>query len=145
MAQKVLAKCMLHDELMHPSDFVAAIELKGQDVTVTIAKVEFEDLQLAGGVKKERKPVLSFVGKKKRFVCNKTNADSIAQMYGTTADAWVGKRITIYPTTTMVGKKKEPCIRVREVVPTTAQDAPPDPTPPAEQPIEENDPDFIPI
>lgn len=122
---KVLAKCILHDELMHPSDYLAAVELKGRDVTVTVAKVEFEDLQLAGG-KKERKPVISFVGKKKKFVCNKTNADSIAQMYGTKADEWVGKRITLYPTKTTVGKKMEPCIRVRESVPsaTTASAAP---------------------
>lgn len=122
---KVLAKCLLHDQLMHPTDYLAAVELKGRDVTLTIATVQFEDLQMQGG-KKERKPVLSFNGTKKKLVVNKTNADSIAQMYGTKADEWPGKRITLYPTMTMVGRKQEPCIRVRETVPgAKVVDAPP--------------------
>lgn len=111
-----LTKCLLGDKVMHPNDYLAAIEFKGRDVTLTIKAVAHEELTMAGG-KKDTKPVLSFNETKKRFICNKTNASSIASMYGKQALEWIGKRVTLYPTTTAVGKKQEDCIRVRERVP----------------------------
>lgn len=119
-----LTKCLLGEKLMHPNDYVAAIEFKGKDVTLTIKGVSQETLTMQGGVK-DTKPVLTFVETKKKFICNKTNASSIAAMYGKQALDWVGKRITLYPTKTTVGKKMEDCIRVRERVP--GSNAPPPP------------------
>ncbi len=49
----------------------------------------------------------------RKLVLNKTNADLVAALHGTDADAWVGKRITIYPAETAFGKRREECIRVR--------------------------------
>lgn len=115
MAKK-LTKCVLGEKLMHPNDFLAAIEFKGKDVTLTIATVTMETLTLQSGVK-EIKPVFTFKETKKKFVCNKTNASSIASMYGNQALEWAGKRITLYPTKTPVGKTMEDCIRIRERVP----------------------------
>lgn len=119
---KTLTKCLLGDKVMHPNDFVAAIEFRGKDVTLTVKSVAHETLTMQGGVK-DVKPVLTFVETKKKFICNKTNASSIALLYGTQAMDWVGKKITLYPTKTAVGKKMEDCIRVRERVP--GSNAPP--------------------
>ena len=120
---------MLDDELMHPSDYLSAPEFKGRDVTLTIESVGKSDLFLKGG-KKKKKPVFTFKETPKKFVCNATCADSIAQMYGTQAREWIGKRITLYPTKTTFGKDTVDCVRVREKVPGEAakpkQDEPPE-------------------
>lgn len=109
------SKLTLNDELMFPSEYLAAVEFKGKDVTLTISRVEKAELQMRGGTKKV-KPILHFAETAKKLVCNVTNAESIAELYGTKAEEWVGKRVTFYPTTTPVGRKMEPCIRVREKV-----------------------------
>lgn len=119
MASKVL----LAGELMFPSDYLSAVEFKGRDVTLTVTGVKMEELKMKGG-KAESKPVLTFKETKKKLVCNKTNADSIAQMYGTEATAWVGKRVTLFPTKTQCGRDTVDCIRVREKVPGGAKPAP---------------------
>lgn len=110
------SKVTLGDQLLFPSDYLAAVEFKGRDVTLTIAKVAREELQMKGGVK-EKKVVVYFAKTEKKLVLNKTNADSIAQLYGTQAEAWVGKRVTLFPTTTQCGREVVDCIRVRETVP----------------------------
>lgn len=112
MASKVL----LGGELMFPSEYLSAVEFKGRDVTLTIDSVKIKQLQMKGG-KTEDKPVIAFKETKKSLVCNKTNADSIAEMYGTEATAWIGKRVTFYPTKTQCGRATVDCIRVREKVP----------------------------
>lgn len=115
-----MTKVMLHDKLLHPSDYLAAIEFLGKDVTLTITAIAREDLVMQGGIK-DNKPVFRFSETDKKFICNKTNASSIASMYGDKAEEWVGKRITFYPTMIGVGKEMKACIRVREVVPTSTE------------------------
>jgi hypothetical protein len=65
----------------------------------------------------EQKPVLAFNGTEKKLVLNKTNAASIATIYGDRAEEWVGKRITVYPSKTQCGRDMVDCVRVRERVP----------------------------
>ena len=77
----------------YPSRFLSAEDLNGQDVTVTIANVTQETL--GQGKDAQQKLVASFVGKKKAMVLNKTNAKTIAKLYGDETDGWAGKRITI--------------------------------------------------
>lgn len=140
-------KVTLGGELMFPSDFLSAVEFKGRDVTLTIKVVQKEDLQIKGG-KKERKPVIYFDETPKKLVCNPTNGDSIAQLYGNEAKAWAGKRVTLYPTKTMFGRETVDCIRVREKAPPakgaasepeqTSDDGPP----PGEKPFDPSDLDL---
>jgi len=78
-----------------PSNFLKADDLNGQTVTVTISSVEVEEL--GQGKDKERRLVISFKGKEKKFVCNKTNASTIEGLYGDETDNWIGQRITIAP------------------------------------------------
>lgn len=106
----------LDDELMFPSLYLGAADLKGKDVTLVIERIQKEDLSRQGG-KKERKPVVSFRKTGKMLVLNKTNAASIAELYGNAAGEWVGKAITLYPTRTSMGPKQVDCIRIRPQVP----------------------------
>ena len=108
-------KVLLGGKLMFPSDYVAAIEFQGRDVTLTIAKIEMENLRRQGGGV-DRKPIIMFGETKKKLVLNKTNASSIASMHGCKAEDWIGKKVTLYPTKTQCGRDTVDCIRVRENV-----------------------------
>lgn len=103
---------------MFDRDYIGAWDLGGKDATVTIANVKAGELTGQGG-KKAKKPVVLFEGKEKGFALNKTNGKIIAGMYGPDTTAWVGKKITIYPTMTSFGSEQVECIRVRTMVPTT--------------------------
>lgn len=107
-----MTKATLGGKLLFQSDYVAAVEFKGRDVALTIAGVKIEELKMAGG-KKDRKPTLSFRETKKRLILNKTNAATIANIYGTKAEDWVGKRITLFPTITSCGAEMVDCVRIR--------------------------------
>jgi hypothetical protein len=96
-------------------DYIADFDLLGKDATVTITKVEAKELTSVRGT--TLKPVLHFEGKERAFVCNKTNAKTISSMYGKEVSAWIGKRITLYPTTTSAGGETVGCIRVRPMAP----------------------------
>lgn len=67
-----------------------AADLQGNEVNVKIAAVEKK------GFDDGNKLVITFEGKKKALVCNKTNANRIANAYGTDTDGWIGKEITLF-------------------------------------------------
>jgi hypothetical protein len=75
------------------SKYLKASDLRGRDVLVTIAGVE--EANLKGG---DKKLLMTFAGKEKGLIVNKTNANRIAQMFGRDTDRWVGKQITLFPT-----------------------------------------------
>lgn len=101
---------------LYDRDYIYAFDLGGRDVTVRITSVEAAVLTGSGG-RKTRKPVVHFEGKEKGLALCKTNAKTIATLYGNDTEKWVGKSITIYPTTTMFGVETVECIRVRSTVP----------------------------
>lgn len=104
-------------ELLFPSRYLKAAELRGRDVTVTIKDIDPRgELQMRNG-KKEHKPVVSFKESDKLWVMNVTCARSIAKVYGPEVTSWVGKRITIYPTLVSCGGQQVEGIRVREKAP----------------------------
>lgn len=119
---------------MFDKAYLYAFDLQGRDVTVTIEKVTGGTLTGTGG-QKAKKPVLFFKGAKKGLALNITNAKTIAAMYGGSfkSEDWIGKRITLYPTTTQFGGQTVECIRVRPQAPgAKVKDAPP-----AEPPVQE--------
>jgi len=64
------------------------------------------------------KVVLNFVGAKKGLILNVTNANRLVGNFGTDEiDEWIGKEVTLYPTTTEFNGKQVPCIRVKEEMP----------------------------
>ena len=103
-----------HWRLLYPTDYLAAPEFRGKDVTLTIASVSVDEMPLAGTTKTEKRPVVRFKETKKKLVLNKTNAKTIAKALGPLTVAWTGKRVTLYPTTTRFGKETVECIRVRD-------------------------------
>jgi len=103
-------------ELLFPSRYLKAADLMGRDVTVTIARIEpRHTLESKRG--KEKKPVVHMQGKDKMWILNVTNAKTIAKIYGNEVKSWLGKRVTIYPTTMAVGGETHECIRVRPTKP----------------------------
>lgn len=105
-----------HWKSLTDREFIFAFDLDGRDVTVTIAKVVAGELTSAGG-KKTKKPVVFFEGKAKGLALNASNAKTIATLYGNYVEAWVGKQITMYPTTTQMNGETVECIRLRPKVP----------------------------
>ena len=120
--------------LMFDSTFIYAFHLGGREVTVKIARVEAGEVTGEGG-RKARKPLVYFDGKEKPLALNRTNAKTVAALYGNDTKGWIGKLIAIYPTTTTMNGKVVDCVRVRPTTPkgrANPQDvdenrAPPDP------------------
>ena len=77
----------------YPSKFLKADDLMGRTVNVTISEVSLENVGNPGEA--DRKLVISFHGKEKKLVCNKTNAAVIGKLYGQDTDTWIGKPITL--------------------------------------------------
>lgn len=71
-------------------DSLKAADLGGAEPTVTIESVEMKKFDSGN------KLVISFKGKQKKLVCNKTNANRIAYLYGDDTDGWIGKQITLF-------------------------------------------------
>jgi len=89
-----------------------AFDLDGREKTLEISRVVAGELTGEKN-RKTKKPMVSFVGEKKKLALNKTNSKIVAKLYGNDTDAWVGESITIYPTTTEFGGETTDCIRVR--------------------------------
>lgn len=138
MARKVKSKVTFKGEIAFPSDYLSAPELKGKDCIITIQAILKEQVQMSDGGK-QSKLIMRIVGTPKKLVVNKTNADSIAQLYGTKAELWAGKRITIYPTTCMAFGDMVECIRVREVEPPPANGQAAKPAASKPEPAEQTD------
>lgn len=97
-------------KMMYPGEYLEAEDLKGQTVIVTIVDIQGKELEFEKG--KKRAFLLTFAGKKKALLLNKTNAWLIAEMFGENPNEWRGKRISIWPTTTRFGPDTVDCIRV---------------------------------
>jgi hypothetical protein len=124
---------MAHYKLLFPGKYLGAHDLTKGDATLTIRAIVVEDLKNAEG-KDERKPVVYFhetkaVAERKReqekaLILNKTNAATIASLYGTDSDRWIGKAVTIYAATDRAFGKTVECLRIRPTVPTPKQPEP---------------------
>jgi hypothetical protein len=102
---KVFNKPVDWDEL-YPGRFIKAADLKGKNVTLTIASVDLEELE--GDKGKRIKGVVGFDGTEKQLALNKTNGICLKEMFGKKVQAWVGKRVTLMPSMW----NGEDCIRI---------------------------------
>ena len=105
-------------------DHIYAFDLDGRERTLEIERCTAGEL-VGEAARKSKKPIVSFVGEKKKLAINKTNGKIIAALYGTDVDRWVGELITIYPTTTTFGGNVVDCIRVRPQKPSRDAGRPP--------------------
>lgn len=103
---------------MYDKEFLGAWDVAEREVTVTITKVEAGMLTGLGG-RKTKKPVIRMRNTEKGFALNSTNGKTIATLYGNLVEAWVGKKITLYKSTTRNpnGDGDVDCIRVRPAIP----------------------------
>lgn len=122
--------------------------LQGREITYRITRVTALTSEIVdrGVRKKQRQPKLELQTQKGRpvplpLLLNKTNAKTIAQLYTKKPANWVGKLITLYPTTTEVGGETQDCIRIRNAVPADKRRAPATEPPPATPPSEPFDHD----
>jgi hypothetical protein len=119
---------MHYKSMFDASEYLFAYDLDAKDVTVQIASVSAGSITGKDG-RKAKKPMVVFRGSPKKLALNKTNGSIIAKLYGPNTKAWVGKWITLYPTTTSFGGEVVECIRIRPTVPTPprkgATDEPP--------------------
>lgn len=99
-----------------PSKYLKAADLNGSATTVTIERVELEDV--GQGAQKARKPVVYFVGKQKAMVLNKTNATMIAKIAGSDdTDHWTGTVIRLIAAEVEFQGELTQALRVREAKP----------------------------
>lgn len=115
---------------VYRTDYVAAGDLDRKDVTLTIKAIHEPNKLKREDGKLIDKPVAEFVETPKKLVIGKTNARLIRMTHGNVMDSWVGRKITLYPTTTEMAKAAAeqagcmilsergkmvtvPCIRVR--------------------------------
>ncbi len=126
---------MTHFRTLYDRDYLGSWDLpENRDIVVTIEKVVGGELVGNGG-KKNKKPVISFIGKEKKFVSNVTNSKAIAGLYGNHVEKWAGKRITLYVSTTRDPSTGGdiPCIRVRPQAPAAPSAPPSESQAPAEE------------
>lgn len=150
----------MDSRLLFPNDYLSAADLQEKDVTLTISRLVQEELRTEQG--NEDKWVLFFKEmedrhkrdqkrRNKRLVLNKTNAGSISKVWGTETNDWVGKPITLWPTTCQAFGKQADCIRIREKKPKPTKPAaaadqipdedPPESVPPSDEGLPEPPPD----
>ena len=132
----------MHWKLAFPSDYISSADLRGRDVSLTISGANLDNVKVIDGKGKgedQKKLVLEFEelkdrgkGTPRKLVVNKTNAKTIARLHGNEVNSWIGKRITLYPTTCLAFGKTEDCVRIRDQAPPPQQ--------PAKQPEPATDP-----
>lgn len=92
------------------SNYISAADLDGEDVTVTIAGVQTEEV----GKDREEKPVIYFEEFENGMVLNKTNANAIAQVLNSfETDDWAGRKITLCTAVVDFQGKSMEAIRVK--------------------------------
>ena len=113
---------MAHYKTMRDGAFLDYLDLQGKDALVQIESVEQGEMPIAGSKQKKRMPTVRLVGKSLPLGLNATNSKTIAKLYGVDTRDWVGKWITLYPTTTMMQGDRVGCIRIRPDAPKQAAD-----------------------
>lgn len=104
-------KALLDISVMHPSKYLCCDDLKGRTITVKIANVDTELVQMSDG-SEEEKVVIRFENARKDFIGGKTNDYSLAVLLSRKPLDWIGKRATLMPSTTTFGRAIKPCIRI---------------------------------
>lgn len=109
-----------HWKNMGNYDYLGAYSLEGitDSITPTILKVEKERVTAQGG-KAEDCVVVYFAEAEvdgviiKPMVFNATNCKTIEKIYGPYIEDWIGKPVTIFATTTTMGRDTVPCLRIK--------------------------------
>ena len=121
----------------YPSKYLRAADLAGKPFVLTITGCEMQTY--GDGT---TAPVIGFQGTDKMLGLNKTNAGTIAALYGDETEDWIGKPIEVFPTETDYQGKRTPCVRVRRPQTAPAMAPAPQPAPADEPPFDHNGDDI---
>jgi len=100
---------------MFPSRYVKGEDLKGKDVTVTIARIQPEKMRPNPQSPEIERFVLYTAEGKKGIVLSKTLASQIARSVGSyDTDDWMGKKVTLFPEPMVVAGIQRVAIRIRD-------------------------------
>lgn len=94
----------------YPSKFLKASDLGTHQPIVKVSSVKVESL--GQGEDQEDKPVIYFEGKEKGLVCNKTNWNTMIELFGGETDDWVGHKVKILATEVAFKGKMTMAIRI---------------------------------
>lgn len=107
---------MPHYKTFTDQKFIGAYALpKNEDLTVTIKGARRQEVVSVGGRTQECF-VITLEAPHKPMILNATNQKSIARLYGTDTDDWIGKQITLYASTTQLAGEQVECLRIRPTV-----------------------------
>jgi len=91
---------------IYRSAYMKAEDLSGRTAKHTISGCTAEK------VGDDERLVLAFSDNDRPLVLNKTNANSLAELYGPETSEWEGKAIKLVPSTTSYQGKMVKCIRI---------------------------------
>ena len=94
---------------LYESRFLKASDLKGKEVRVIVAQVTLEAFKDDA----DPKPIITFQGKEKGMVLNKTNALRLSEAFGDDTEGWRGKEIMLYSEKVMFQGQETMGLRVR--------------------------------
>lgn len=90
------------------SDFLKAEDIGSNFWTATISAIDMKNFDDGS-----RKLMVSFQELEKNLVLNKTNADTISDLYGRNTDGWMGHQVMLFTMPVDYQGKKVQAIRVR--------------------------------
>lgn len=103
-----------HPDLLFPSKYLKAADLRGKRVPVVIESIDPRGSLKGKNGKDDTKPIVTLKGKDKEWVLNKTNATTLAKIYGNEVTAWLGKVVVLYGTRIQAGGEEVDAVRVDE-------------------------------
>ena len=103
--QKIKIKHMDYSTI-YRSSYMKAEDLSGRTAKHTISSCTAEK------VGEDERLVLAFSENDRPLVLNKTNATTLAELYGPETGEWEGKAIKLVPSTTSFQGKTVKCIRI---------------------------------
>ena len=104
----------------YPSKYLKAADLGGQARTVTITNIEEEKV----GTEREKKFCMSFAGKSKQLILNKTNMSALRQIFGDVdLEDLRGKQVTLVVREVDFYGETHSVIRIIATKPTVEEDS----------------------
>jgi hypothetical protein len=99
-------------------DYLGSHNLEqGEELLVTIAKFEGEEEVKNNDGKASLKTVLYFKEEVPKMIMNITNGNTIAALYGSHPENWIGKQIQIFATPVKAFGKTQDALRIRDFIP----------------------------
>lgn len=93
--------------------YIAGDMLVGRPITLTIDRVEIEEIITPTTGEVTEKPILFFKESKRPLILNKTNAAALAKVFGRETDQWTGKAVELFAETVKAFGKVHNAARVR--------------------------------